>query len=122
MTDPWKPHLEALGELIRQQRTMAGHSLRELASMTNLSSAYLSQLERGLHEPSARVVRSLGEALDISTQTLLAQAGFVDADGEDDTSSGGSTGTEAAIAADPLLTDDQKETLLRVYRGLLPPK
>ena len=100
MNDPWKPHLEALGALIHQQRTLAGHSLRELASMTNLSSAYLSQLERGLHEPSARVVRSISEALEISTQNLLAQAGFVDAagcrdDGPADGHRGGDRGRPA---------------------------
>ncbi len=117
MNDVWEPHLEALGALIHQQRTLAGHSLRELASMTNLSSAYLSQLERGLHEPSARVVRSISEALEISTQSLLAQAGFVDAAAEP---ADRPTDTEAAIAADPRLTEEQKETLVRVYRGLLP--
>lgn len=120
MNDPWKPHLDALGALIHQQRTLAGHSLRELASMTNLSSAYISQLERGLHEPSARVVRSISEALEISTQNLLAQAGFVDVAGAEPTDQ--PADIEAAIAADPLLTDEQKETLVRVYRGFLPPK
>jgi len=116
MTDVWEPHLEALGGLIRQQRQLGGHSLRELAGMTDLSSAYLSQLERGLHEPSARVLRSISQALDISTQTLLAQAGFVDPGA----ASTDETDTEAAIKADQRLTDEQKETLIRVYRGLLP--
>lgn len=117
MSDPWEPHLDALGELIRQQRQIAGHSLRDLASMTDLSSAYLSQLERGLHAPSARVLRSIGHALDISTQTLLTQAGFV----ESDASEGGEqTDTEAAIRNDSRLTDEQKDTLIRVYRGFLP--
>lgn len=117
MSDVWEPHLEALGALIRQQRQVAGHSLRDVASMTHLSSAYLSQLERGLHEPSARVLRSIGEALDISTQTLLTQAGFVDPSKSDASEP---TDAETAIRADPLLSDEQKETLIRVYRGFLP--
>ena len=40
MTDAWEPHLDALGALIRQQRQLAGHSLRDLAGMTDISSAY----------------------------------------------------------------------------------
>lgn len=117
MADVWEPHLEALGAMIRQQRQIAGHSLRDLASMTDLSSAYLSQIERGLHEPSARVLRSIGQALDISTQTLLSQAGFVDPGAE---TARQSSDTEAAIRRDPRLSDEQKEALVRVYRGFLP--
>ena len=117
MADVWEPHLEALGAMIRQQRQIAGHSLRDLASMTDLSSAYLSQVERGLHEPSARVLRSIGQALDISTQTLLVQAGFVDPGSE---GTRRSSDTEAAIRQDPHLSDEQKEALVSVYRGFLP--
>ncbi len=44
--------------------------------MTSLSNPYLSQLERGLHLPSVRVLKLLSEALDVSAGTLLAQAGL----------------------------------------------
>jgi transcriptional regulator with XRE-family HTH domain len=119
MTDPWRPQLEALGELLRTQRRLAGHSLRDLAGLTDVSSAYLSQLERGLHEPSARVLRSIAGALDLSAETLLAQAGFVEpSEGSQDRSPETAPDTEAAIEADPHLTADQRETLLRVYRSL----
>jgi transcriptional regulator with XRE-family HTH domain len=119
MTDPWRPQLEALGELLRTQRRLAGHSLRDLAGLTDVSSAYLSQLERGLHEPSARVLRSIAGALDLSAETLLAQAGFVEpSEGPHDRSPEPAPDTEAIIEADPHLSADQKETLLRVYRSL----
>jgi len=49
---PGKAWLDALGALIRDQRVTAGLSLRELAERTKVSNAYLSQIERGLHEPS----------------------------------------------------------------------
>ena len=117
MSDPWQPQLEALGELIRMQRKSAGHSLRDLASLADLSSAYLSQVERGLHEPSARVLRSIAQALDMSTATLLAQAGFVDP--EEDSPGADAPGIERAIRGDPSLTDEQKEALLQVYRSFL---
>ncbi len=42
-----------------------------------MSNPYLSQIERGLHEPSIRVIKGIANALDISTETLLAQVGLV---------------------------------------------
>ena len=46
----WKSQVGALGEFIRTQRKLAKLSLRELALLSDLSNAYLSQLERGMHE------------------------------------------------------------------------
>lgn len=111
--DPWAAHREALGSFLRAQRNLAKLSLREMAERTKVSNAYLSQIERGLHAPSVRVLRSIAEALDLSAEAMLAQAGLIaDPPGE-----GGSEGaTEAAIRRDPALTDDQKEALLSVYR------
>ena len=80
MQSPWEPQLDVLGEYLREQRREANLSLRELAALTQLSNAYLSQLERGQHEPSVRVLRSLSAALDVSVATLLAHAGML-ADG-----------------------------------------
>ena len=59
MNDPWKSQMEALGSFIRTQRKMADLSLRELAEMTEVSNPYLSQLERGLHQPSVRVLKAI---------------------------------------------------------------
>jgi transcriptional regulator with XRE-family HTH domain len=120
MDSSWQPQLAAFGELLRAQRHATGRSLRETAALTSISSSYLSQLERGLHEPSARVVRSLADALDLSAETLLAQAGFVDPK-EAPSASAAAPATEAAIARDPNLTPEQKETLLHVYRSFRRP-
>ena len=76
-----------------------------------ISNAYLSQLERGLHAPSVRVIESLADALELSAETLLEHAGLLD-----DPATGGAD-AEAAIKADPRLTNAQKEALLAVYRG-----
>jgi transcriptional regulator with XRE-family HTH domain len=110
--NPWEPQLDVLGEFIRAQRRHANLSLRQLAEMTQISNAYLSQLERGLHEPSVRVLRSISSALDVSVETLLAQAGLLADDDEHGE-------TEQAIRADPRLTDEQKDALLAVYRTLV---
>jgi transcriptional regulator with XRE-family HTH domain len=113
-TDAWKAHLESLGELIRSQRRLANLSLRELADRTHVSNPYLSQIERGLHEPSVRVLKAIADALNVSAETLLAQAGLLEDGDVDDTEAGS---TEAAIRRDPDLTDEQKTALLAVYRS-----
>ena len=112
--DPWRAQLEAFGSFVRTQRQLAKLSLRELAELATVSNPYLSQIERGLHEPSIRVIKAIANALDISTETLLAQVGLVGADGEEGRIHGA---TEAAISADPYLTDGQREALLAVYRS-----
>ena len=102
---------------IRSQRRLANLSLRDLAERTNVSNPYLSQLERGLHEPSVRVLKSIAQALNVSAETLLSQAGLLEgvaADGDSD-----APDTEAAIKADRKLSDAQKQALLSVYRSYL---
>jgi transcriptional regulator with XRE-family HTH domain len=113
--------LHTLGGYIRLQRQLADLSLRQLAEMTKVSNAYLSQIERGMHQPSLRVLRSIADALDLSADTLLAQAGLLGtATGQSGQGRTGSvrTETEAAILADPELSPDDREALLRVYRSL----
>jgi transcriptional regulator with XRE-family HTH domain len=109
-------HLEALGTFIRNQRKLADLSLRDLAERTNVSNPYLSQIERGLHEPSVRVLRSIARALNVSAETLLAQAGVLEGD-ETGPSDRPPATTEDAIRADPNLSHSQKEALLSVYRS-----
>ena len=125
MKDPWQAQREALGAFIRSQRRMANLSLRQLAELTQLSNPYLSQVERGLHQPSVRVLKAISDALNLSAETLLAQAGLIDAVaaapvsgdvGEADTSA---PRTEDAIRADGRLTEEQKAALIAVYRSML---
>ena len=109
--DAWRAQLLALGRVIRTQRQLAQLSLRDLSALTDVSNAYLSQVERGMHEPSVRVLRA--DALDLPADGLLREAGLFDEEaGPADTAS-----SEAAIRADRDLTDAQKEALLAVYRS-----
>jgi transcriptional regulator with XRE-family HTH domain len=103
-----------LGDFIRAQRQMANLSLRQLSALTEVSNPYLSQVERGLHEPSVRVLRSIATALNVSAETLLEQAGLFsdnDNDGPDEKA------TENAIRADRRLTQSQRRALLTVYQS-----
>jgi transcriptional regulator with XRE-family HTH domain len=122
VTDSWKTQREALGAFIRTRRQMANLSLRQLAELTSLSNPYLSQVERGLHEPSVRVLKAISDALNLSAETLLAQAGLVDAvagETADADETDQEERTEDAIAADKRLSDDQKAALIAVYRSMV---
>ena len=111
--DAWRAQVLALGEVIRTQRQLAKLSLRDLAALTDVSNAYLSQVERGMHEPSVRVLRAIGEALELPADALLRVAGLLDHDAEPTDA----VSPQAAIRADRSLTDAQKEALLAVYRS-----
>jgi transcriptional regulator with XRE-family HTH domain len=113
--DPWQAQLDALGALLRAQRQAADLSLRELSQRTKVSNAYLSQLERGLHEPSLGVLRAIASALGVPLGSLLARAGVLEA-GDDEPAV---RETEAAILRDPELSEPQRTALLSVYRSFV---
>jgi transcriptional regulator with XRE-family HTH domain len=121
MAEPWDSQMQALGAFIRDKRKMANLSLRQLAELTKLSNPYLSQIERGLHQPSVRVIRLISDALNVSAETLLAQAGLLHKDGADEAKNGAEPpDIETAIKAEQRLTDDQKNALIAVLRSMLP--
>jgi transcriptional regulator with XRE-family HTH domain len=101
-----------LGAFIRAQRQMANLSLRQLSALTEVSNPYLSQVERGLHEPSVRVLSAIADALNVSAEMLFEQAGLISRTDQPDDQA-----TESAIRADPRLTDPQRRALLTVYRS-----
>lgn len=104
----------ALGEFIRLQRELAHLSLRQLSDLADVSNAYLSQVERGLYQPSGRVLKGIADALHISAETLYARAGLLDNEPE-----GSHVGVEEAIRLDERLSAEQKEALIGVYRGFV---
>ena len=112
------PRWLQLGQFIRVQRQMADLSLRRMAEMTKVSNAYLSQVERGLHQPSLKVLHSIAAALQLSTEQLLAQAGWASG-ARGSTATGG---TEEAIRTDPRLSPEQRAALLGVYRSFVDPE
>ena len=106
------PRAERLGEIIRRQREISELSMRQFASMAGISNPYLSQIERGLREPSDKVMEAIAETLHTSADALYAQAGLDDSDTED-------TAVVDAIQADPRLTAAQRRALLTTYEGFL---
>jgi transcriptional regulator with XRE-family HTH domain len=113
----WAGQINVLGDFIRAQRQLARLSLREMAAMTSVSNAYLSQIERGLHQPSLKVLQSIADALQLSTEQLLSQAGWPTV--RKATSSTDAPSTEDVIRADPRLSPEQRAALLGVYRSFV---
>ena len=104
LPDRWRD----LGEFIREQRSSARLSLRRLSELAGISNPYLSQIERGLRKPSAEILQSIAKALRISAETLYVRAGILEErDIEHD--------LVGEILRDSFLTEDQKQTLIKVY-------
>src|SRR6056297_440975 len=62
----------ALGRQIRARRLAQGLSLREMATRTDLSPSFLSQLERGLARPRITSLHRVARTLGTTAQALLA--------------------------------------------------
>ena len=105
MTDP----AFSLGEIIRRQRELSRLSMRQFAGMAGISNPYLSQIERGLREPSERVVDAIARSLKTSAEALYEEAGLI---ADDDSTL---DAVPAAIAADAALTPRQRRVMLDVY-------
>jgi transcriptional regulator with XRE-family HTH domain len=108
VTDPPR-RWHDLGEFIREQRGSARLSLRRLSELAGISNPYLSQIERGLRRPSAEILQQIAHALQISAETLYVQAGILEPreSGDDDLA--------RRILADPHISEDQKQALIRIY-------
>ena len=113
---PPQQALETLGALLRAERRAKGLSLRELAARATVSNAYLSELERGRHEPSLSILRTIASALETPLGPMLVRAGVLD-DGEPRDRT---WDTELAIQRDPALSEPQRIALLSVYRSFVP--
>jgi transcriptional regulator with XRE-family HTH domain len=101
-----------LGEIIRRQRELNELSMRQLAAMVGISNPYLSQIERGLREPSDRVVDAIARTLRMSADSLYEQAGLLDEEEPE-------SNVVAAIRADPALTERQRRSMIEIYEALV---
>ena len=97
-----------LGEYIREQRSAAQISMRQLAKAADISNPYLSQVERGLRKPSAEILARIASGLRISAETLYVRAGLLEERSGDLT-------VIDSISEDTTLTERQRRALLEIY-------
>src|SRR5215216_6195670 len=100
-----------LGAFIRRQRELQELSMRQLADLAGISNPYLSQIERGLREPSGKVLDAIARNLEISADALYEHG----ARPRDEAGDDAEPAVVAAIRADPRLTLRQRRALLEVY-------
>ncbi|GAB2969955.1 helix-turn-helix domain-containing protein [Nocardioides montaniterrae] len=107
--------LADLGKYLRAQREIAQVSLRAFARAINVSDSYLSQVERGMYQPSPDVLKAIAEGLGMAPDQLFRKAGWLPA-------AGGTTGKYAgvldAIAGDEALSQAQKSALIATYKAM----
>jgi transcriptional regulator with XRE-family HTH domain len=102
------------GQFIRHQREMQDLTMRQLADLVGISNPYLSQIERGLREPSERVVEAIADNLEMSAETLKQY--------RPRPVPGASTEASAvvsAIRADPELSAKERAALIEVYEAFV---
>jgi transcriptional regulator with XRE-family HTH domain len=104
------PKVGSIGEYIREQRTQAKISLRQLAQAAGVSNPYLSQIERGLRKPSAEILNQIAKGLRISAHALYVQAGLIEEREPD-------SDVVNAIRADRFITERQRQVLIDIYES-----
>ncbi|MGV9410289.1 helix-turn-helix domain-containing protein [Nocardia sp. NPDC003693] len=98
-----------IGGFIRAQREAAQVSLRQLALLAGVSNPYLSQIERGLRNPSAEVLAQIAKGLRVSSEVLYMRAGYLEQRPHGP--------VRDALLADTEISERQKQVLLDIYES-----
>lgn len=72
---PTKEEMEIAGETIKELRNKTGKSVHKVAKAVNISGNYLSEIERGVKEPSDNVLRGIAnyyESNDVEQDKLFS--------------------------------------------------
>jgi transcriptional regulator with XRE-family HTH domain len=94
-----------LGASILNRRRALGLTQQQLADQVGVHQTRVSHWERGSRAPSADQLQALAAVFSVDLKTLVAE--YV-VDNE----------VERALVRDPLLSDDDRNALLTIYRGL----
>jgi transcriptional regulator with XRE-family HTH domain len=103
-----------LGQLIRRQRELHELSLRQMARAAGISNPYLSQIERGLREPSEQVLEAIARSLELSVDALYEQAGLTRSDEHEE-----EPAVIRAIQDDRGLSARQRRALIEIYEAFI---
>jgi transcriptional regulator with XRE-family HTH domain len=65
---------EVAGEELREERKARGERIADVAERAGVSAQYVSEIERGLKDPSSEILSSLAGALDLSLLDITERA------------------------------------------------
>lgn len=68
------PTSAQLGKAIRLLRKQRGLSIEKLAQKADITVSYVSDIQRGIRNPTWEMIRKIAEALDIDTPALIGMA------------------------------------------------
>ena len=106
--DEWEARWKDLGCFIKAQREATQLSLRRMSELAGISNPYLSQIERGLRDPSDQVLNAIADSLQLSADSLRPPVPEPDPDAAPPP-------VIAAVRADPDLTAQQRKALEESY-------
>ena len=66
---------ESVGRELRRERVSSGRRLIDVAEEAGVSPQYLSEVERGLKDPSSELLAAMAGALGLSVGTLATRVG-----------------------------------------------
>ena len=64
---------EAVGRELREERTSAARTLGDVARQAGVSTQYLSEVERGLKDPSSEILEAVSGALGLGLVDLASR-------------------------------------------------
>lgn len=67
----------AIGHVLRQHRQNKGKTLRDVTKHTGVALGYLSEVERGIKEPSSEIIAAIAAGLDVPVFQLVREASEV---------------------------------------------
>jgi transcriptional regulator with XRE-family HTH domain len=106
-----------LGKRLRELRSEAAMSLRDVERRSGLQSGYLSQLERGkIAHPGPSVLRSVASGYGVRYEDVLSWAGYAAADEEGPSPRQAAAMSAVAALGEP--TEEELETLTAIVNLL----
>ena len=69
---------ELVGDELRKERTARGERLVDVAERAGVSTQYLSEVERGLKDPSSEMLHAIAGALGLTVRTIASRVSASD--------------------------------------------
>jgi transcriptional regulator with XRE-family HTH domain len=67
---------EAIGEVVREKRLAKGKPMRFITEKGFISLGHISEVERGMKEPSSEIIEKIADGLGVPAYELILEAGL----------------------------------------------